>query len=103
MRLGAFVLGGLAGAAVVMLMQNRTRVAVANGIGQMFRQRMNQVKETAIEKGLNVKFNGGMFQGTAAKNSAGGLDQVKHLASRDSQVKNEVNEILSENGQQQMS
>ncbi len=107
MRLGTFVLGGLAGAAVVMLMQNRTMVAVTNGFGQMFRQRMNQVKETAIEKGLNVKFNGGMFQGAGMKNasahSAGGLDQVKHLASRDSHVKHEVNENLSENGQQQMS
>jgi hypothetical protein len=109
MRLGTFVLGGLAGAAVVMMMRNRTMTAMTGGIGQMLKQRVNDVKENALDKGMSVKFGGGIL-GALAKNgssggrnispSSGGLEQVEHLASKDPKVKQEINEILNENSHQ---
>ena len=60
MRFGAFLLGGLAGAAVVMLMRNKTVRAAADDFGHMLRKRVNQVKETAAEKGIYVRFGSGL-------------------------------------------
>lgn len=60
MRFGTFLLGGLAGAAVVLLMRNRTMMAVADDVTRMLWKRMNQVKETAMEKGISVKFGSGL-------------------------------------------
>ena len=60
MRFGAFLLGGLAGAAVVMLMRNKTVMAAADDFGHMLRKRMNRVKESAMEKGIYVKFGSGL-------------------------------------------
>lgn len=110
MKLGTFLLGGLTGVAVVMMMRNnRTMNAVAGGIGQMMKQRVSDIKETALEKGMSVKFGGGMMSGMASGNRSGGdrhaspssgqgLDQVERLASQDPKVKNEINEILNQNG-----
>jgi uncharacterized membrane protein len=111
MKLGTFVLGGLAGAAVIMMMRNRTMTAVTNGFGQMIKQRMNEAKETMMEKGMNIKFSGGITGTPGSKTAsaskadargANSLDDVQRLASRDMKVKQEVNEILEENGQQHL-
>ncbi|WP_276351721.1 hypothetical protein [Cohnella caldifontis] len=111
MKLGTFLLGGLAGAAVVMIMRSQSMTAMSNGMGQMWKQRMNDMKENVLEKGMNVKFGSGamqdMFQmkGNASQSAAGshtgGLEEVSRLASKDSEVKREVNEILHESGQHQ--
>lgn len=103
MKFGTFVLGGLAGAAVVMLMQSRTMTAVTGGMGMMWKQRMNNWKENAIEKGLNVKFGASQGKGSgdhhfsSADSASAGLKQVEELASKDPHVKKEINDILHEN------
>ncbi|TJY44372.1 hypothetical protein E5161_03045 [Cohnella pontilimi] len=115
MRLGTFVMGGLAGAALCMMIQrNRNMSAIADGVGQMLRQRMSDMKENVMQKGIDLKFSGGFLGSSSGKsnshhagssNSAvsksgtAGLDEVEHLASRDPHVKQEINEILSQNNQ----
>lgn len=105
----SLLLGGLTGAAVVMIMRNnRAFAGMANGWGSMLKQRLNDAKETAIEKGIGVKFAGGLpgiggksgASGSARGDSrSGGLEQVGQLASKDPQVKHQVNEILEESSQ----
>ncbi|MFC5403846.1 hypothetical protein [Cohnella soli] len=57
MKLGTFIIGGLAGAAVVMMVRrNRMMSAVAANVGGQLRQRMSDMKDDAIEKALNMKF-----------------------------------------------
>jgi hypothetical protein len=97
----------LAGAAVVLLMKNRTMAAVADEVCQMVMHRMSQVKETAAEKGIYVNF-GNSFFGKARSermedHDSGNLEDVEKLVSQDPHVKNEVNKILRENDQQPLS
>lgn len=110
MKLGAFVLGGLAGAAVVWMMRNRSVAAVADGFGQKMKQRVSQAKATAIDKGLSVNFGGGLF-GSSFKGDmdesrgdaqSDGLEEAKLIASQDPKVMRDINEILHENGQKEM-
>jgi hypothetical protein len=113
-------MGGLAGAVVVMMMQrNQNMSALTNQIGSMVKQRVNDMKENMIEKGIDLKFSNG-FMGSSGKNNQNnqnnqnnknnkhsgsfstqkdGLEKVEHLASRDPKVKHEVNDILEQNGQ----
>jgi hypothetical protein len=106
MKFGTFLLGGLAGAAVVMLMRSRTMAAMSGGMGQMWKPSWSGMKENLLEKGLNVKFGSGSASGSfqsknpSSPSNAGGLEEVGRLASKDPGVKHQVNEILHENGQQ---
>ncbi|GIO11718.1 hypothetical protein J19TS2_12730 [Cohnella xylanilytica] len=111
MKIGTFVLGGLAGAALVMVMQRNGRLsAMAGSVGQQMRSRMGGMKEDAIGKMLNMRFGGsrsssGGDASASRRNNAsdaaksGGLDEIAHLASQDSEVQQQVNEILDQNGQ----
>jgi hypothetical protein len=109
MRLGTFVMGGLAGAALCMMVQrNRNMSAIADGVGQMLKQRMNDMKEDVMQKGIDLKFSNGFMgssSGKSNRNSSGfksgtdGLDEVEHIASHDPHVKQEINEILHQNEQ----
>ncbi|RKP57085.1 hypothetical protein D7Z26_03625 [Cohnella endophytica] len=113
MKLGAFIIGGLAGAAVVMVMRrNRMMSAVASGVGSNLKRRMSGMKDDAIEKALNMKFassfkrasdndrHSAASESTAsADNRSGGLDDVKNFVARDPQLNEQVNKILEENGE----
>lgn len=113
MKLTTFVLGGLAGAAAVMLLQRNARMAaMAGNMGwSQIKSRMNGMKEEAVGKMLNMRIpgaNGDAFgfggkdrsrRDEEPRESAGGLDKVAHLAAQDSEVQRRVNEILEESGQ----
>lgn len=111
MKIGTLVMGGLAGAAIVMMIQrNQMMSAVAAGVGQGMKRRMSNMKEDAIEKALNMKF-ASSFKRTldnkpteqkSTQGHSGGLDEVEKLAYQDPQVTKDVNEILEQNGQNQI-
>lgn len=112
MKMGSFLIGGLAGAAVVMMMQRNKRIAaMAGNMGQGFRNRMGSMKEDAIGRMLNMRF-GDKDRSSAREasdaesredrshsSSGGGLDTIAHLAAQDSGVQRQVNEILEQSGQ----
>jgi len=108
MKIGTFVIGGLAGAAVVMMIQrNQKMSAITASVGSNLKQRMNGMKDDAIEKALNMKFASSF---TRSKDSAshsrgfssseGELDDVKNLIAQDPEVSEQVNEILKHNSHQ---
>jgi len=110
--MSAFIMGGLAGAAAVMLFQrNRRMFAMAGNLGQQVKSRMNGMKGEAIGKMLNMNIAGNAaemlgFGGKensrgreASGDETGGLEQVAHLAAQDSEVQRRVNEILEQSGQ----
>jgi hypothetical protein len=108
MKIGTLVIGGLAGAAVVLMMQrNQTMSAVAAGVGQNLKQRMSSMKDDAIEKASNMKFASSFSRSTdngrnASKSFSsdeGGLDKVKQMIAQDKEVSHEVNSILESSGQ----
>jgi hypothetical protein len=111
MRIGTLVLGGLAGAAIVMMIQrNQMMSSAAANMGQNMKRRMNNMKDDAIEKALNMKFassfgrTSDMGQKSHKSSQAhdGGLDQVEKLASQDPDVSKEINSILEQNRQHQI-
>jgi hypothetical protein len=109
MKLGTFVIGGLAGAVVVMMMQrNQTMSSITDGMGRMVKQRMNNMKENVIQKGIDLKFSNGSMgsssnksnkQSAGFKSKTDGLDEVERMASRDPHVEHEINDVLEDNGQ----
>ncbi|BBI33168.1 hypothetical protein [Cohnella abietis] len=111
MKIGTFVMGGLAGAAVVMMIQrNQMMSAVAAGVGHNLKERMSGMKDNAIEKGLNMKFASSFKNATDNRSNTGskskqssssyesGLDEVEKLARQDPDVSDEINSILEQNG-----
>ncbi|MBB6674175.1 hypothetical protein [Cohnella nanjingensis] len=112
MKIGTFVMGGLAGAAVVLLMQRNGRMAAMAGqVGQRMKHRMSGMKEDAFGKMLNMSWSGSDRHGGSdshrgsdrhasnrSSSESGGLEQVAHLASQDAKVKREVNDILNQSG-----
>jgi hypothetical protein len=95
MKFRTFMLGGLAGAAVVLLMQQRNvkMAGMAGNLGQKIRQRMNGLKDDAIGKMLNMR------PGSGRRSSeSGGLDKVSELAAQDANVRREVDSVLEESG-----
>ncbi|MCD9021236.1 hypothetical protein [Cohnella silvisoli] len=108
MKIGTFVIGGLAGAAVVLMIQrNQMMSAVTAGVGQNLKHRMNMMKDDAIEKALNMKFassfrrSADIGRKTSKSSSMNevGLGDVEKLIAQDEDVSHEVNSILEQNGQ----
>ncbi len=108
MKIGSFVMGSLAGAAIVMMIQrNQMMSAVAANVGENVKQRMSSMRDDAIEKALNMKFASSFKRAwDSARNESkyssshdGGLDEVEKLAHRDAEVSREINSILEQNGQ----
>lgn len=101
MKIGTFVMGGLAGAAIVMMIQrNQMMSAVAASMGQSVKSRLNDVKNELVGRALNMKFDG--FSSKSASSSEkdeGGLSRVSQIASQDPEVTEQINAILEQNGQ----
>jgi hypothetical protein len=114
MKIGTFVIGGLAGAAIVMMIQrNQTMSAIATTVGHNMKRRMNDMKDDAIEKAFNMKFASSFkrekdkdhhsasssFSSSRSSSHGEDLDEVQKLIAQDPEVSDEINSILEENGQ----
>ncbi|MFC5531714.1 hypothetical protein [Cohnella yongneupensis] len=108
MKIGTFVMGGLAGAAIVMMIQrNQMMSAVAASMGQNMKSRMNDMKDEMIGKALNMKFGGSAKRSSSSSNHSEhafdedneDLSKVSLLASKDPKVTEQINAILEQNGQ----
>jgi hypothetical protein len=108
MKISTFVIGGLAGAAIVMMIRRNPMMSnAAASVGQNLKSRMGEMKDDAIEKALNMKFASSFRKssdsGTRVNHSSsshgGGLDEVEKLVAQDPEVSSEINSILKENGQ----
>lgn len=115
MKIGTFVMGGLAGAALVMMIQrNQMMSAVASSMGQSMKHRAGNMKNELIGRAM-TKFGGMSFasskhsdsrhsrdesgSGDAFRSEDDGLGKIGQLASQDPEVSKEINAILEQNGQ----
>jgi len=110
LKIGTFVIGGLAGAALVMMFRRNARMsAFASSVGDNVKHRMSDWKDEAIDKALHMKFMGnGSRRGgggdsrsdrsfRSSSSDEGGLDAIKDLISQDPAVGKEVDAILRHN------
>ncbi|MCC3373483.1 hypothetical protein [Cohnella sp. REN36] len=108
MKIGTFIAGGLAGAALVMLMRRGRMPMMAGQVGRMLKHRMSDMKEGAVGRMMNMGWSdtgesrhreSSRRESHRASSERGGLAEVAHLASQDASVKREVNDILDQSGQ----
>jgi hypothetical protein len=118
-KIGAFVMGGLAGAAIAVWIQRNQRMsAAAAAMGHNVKERVMGMKDDAIEKAMNMKFASSFRRfgaesrdedhGHHASHSShhssshsseeGGMDQIRKLIAQDPEVGKEVDAILGQNG-----
>lgn len=102
-RFATFLIGSLAGAAAVMMIQRNSRVmAMAGMAGQTLKRKAGEMmKDEAFGRFFQSRT--GRERDSEAKafrdrdaSGMDGLQQVAHLAAQDSEVKRNVNEILDE-------
>jgi gas vesicle protein len=109
MRLGAFLLGGLVGAAAAIYFsdrQNRSMFFSANALngkslGNMWNNSKNRIMNTAMNA-----FMGGKTEKEINADSAtaqDGLNKVEDIVKQDPALKNTVNDILADSGKTKMS
>ncbi|MFC5699855.1 hypothetical protein ACFPVX_01060 [Cohnella faecalis] len=110
MKLGSFIMGGLAGAALAVVVKRSPMLSAAcAGIGRSLSERMSGMKEKAMNKTFDMSFSGGFKRwkgeedeakrSSHSETSSFDLEEISRLASKDSSVKSEINEILDQNGQ----
>ena len=114
MKTTTFLMGALAGAAVVMIARRNRMVSAAAGmVGERMKSRWNGMKEDTIGRIVGGRF--GSSDKIGHRESSGyssrspdrkhssdngtGLSQVAHLAAQDSGVKESINEILEQSGE----
>ncbi len=119
LRIGTFVMGGLAGAALaVWLQRNRNMSAAAASMGHNVKKRMLGMKDDAIEKAMNMKFASSFrrigenrdehrsshddrrsaHSASSRARDEAGMEQIRNLVSQDPEVGKEVEKILNQNG-----
>ncbi|MEK0314162.1 hypothetical protein [Cohnella sp. 56] len=111
MKMGAFVMGGIVGAALTVAIRRSPKWSMAASmIGHEIKNRSFGKKEGAIGKMFDMRFGSDRSERkhaagakSAAESSsdakAKGFGDIAHLISQDADVREDVNEILSENGQ----
>ncbi len=124
MKLSAFVLGGIAGAAAVMLLRKQSLASMAGGMSQMMKGWSSGSKRDSQGKALSLLFGSGGGSDTSTSKSGqaasqsqashnshtsrashaeeSGIEQIAQIASKDDSVKKEINEILEQNEQPQI-
>ncbi|WP_239614101.1 hypothetical protein [Cohnella mopanensis] len=108
MKIGTFVMGGLAGAAIVMMIQRNPRMsAVAANVGNNLKHRMYNMKDDAMGMAKNTKF-ASSFMRSTDKSKPGfsstsspdrGMDNVGKSASRDSEIRAEIDSFMEDSEQ----
>jgi hypothetical protein len=110
MKLGTFIVGGMAGAMLAMMFQrNRFLSAIASEVGSSMKKGMSTMKDEAMQKAFNFKFDGFSSNSStkerhkdrsnAGFESSGDLKDIGKLVAHDSDVKREVDAILEQSGQ----
>ncbi|RTE10488.1 hypothetical protein [Paenibacillus whitsoniae] len=100
MKLGTFLLGGIAGAAAVVYLNRKSKSMLFsafsssnNSMGRMM-DKVDKAKDSFMSKSHEANsakaFN-------SAPPASGGLDQVEKIVKDDAHLKSTVNEILNEN------
>lgn len=113
MKLSAFVLGGIAGAATVMLLRKQSFASVAGGMSRMMKTWGGESDRNSKGKALSLMFGSGSHSSAANSGQSGektqstgeegaGIEKIARMASEDESVKNEINEILEQNEQPQI-
>lgn len=110
MKLRAFIIGGIVGAATVMLLRKQPVNAMVDGVSQMLKTNSGKVSQV-FRQGLNFRFagrdssarsDGQTSEQSDASSGSGAYAQLSDMLSSDEQVKKEVNEILKQNDQPTM-
>jgi hypothetical protein len=98
MKIGTFVIGGLAGAAIVMMIQRNPRMsAVAANVGNNLKHRMYNMKDEAIGKAKNTRFASSFMRSTDKFNH--GMGNIGKSASRDSEIRDEIDSFMEDSEQ----
>ncbi|WEK55662.1 MAG: hypothetical protein P0Y55_06340 [Candidatus Cohnella colombiensis] len=116
MKIATFLMGSLAGAAVVMLLRRNQMVsATASSVGNRMKQSMSDMKDQWMGKALNKMLNNQKSsssdkeQSSRSNHSAQSdydgntLQEIERFVSKDPEVASEVNSILEQNGQHPLS
>ncbi|WP_217592727.1 hypothetical protein [Cohnella sp. GbtcB17] len=112
MKMAAFIMGGLAGAALTVAIRRSPRWSVAAGmLGRELKNRSFGMKEGALGKMFDMRFSAdhserkgesgseGYKRSASKKSDSDSLGELAGIVSKDPGVREEVNEILAESGQ----
>ncbi|CAI6057753.1 hypothetical protein [Cohnella sp. JJ-181] len=114
MKMATFVMGGIVGAALTVAIRRNPKWSMAAGmLGRELKNRSFGSKDSGIGKLFDMRFSsdtsergqasgGGSETRKSASSSTGGaqgLGEVANLVSEDQGVRDDVNKILEENGQ----
>jgi len=101
LKIGTFIMGGLAGAAIVMIMKKQSMASIGRFVNLLTNLRPNSASSNAGMQGLSLVFGnaGASSQPSQSGQQSGGIEQVKQLVAKDEQVKQEVNKILQQNNE----
>jgi gas vesicle protein len=97
--MGAFVIGGLVGAAAVLYMtRGKNSMMLSSVTGDMFGKAMGKAKNKF--SGMNRSESNVMnSSGKQNDNKLDGLSDVENIVKQDNELNNQVQQILSENNQ----
>ncbi|THF78345.1 hypothetical protein [Cohnella fermenti] len=110
MKTTTFLMGALAGATLVMIARRSRMVNAAAGmVGEHMKSRWSGMKEDAIGRMVTRKFGGKDNSSARGRDShsrsehadshRSGLSELSHLAERDPDVKEAMDEIFSRGGE----
>lgn len=112
MKMSAFVMGGIVGAALTVAIRRSPKWSVAAGmLGRELKNRSFGMKEGALGKMFDMRFNAnhserrddsdreGFMQPASKKSGSDSLGELAGIVAKDPGVREDVNEILAESGQ----